>query len=95
MSGLRVQRCSACGAHWFPDRLVCPGCGGDAFEHVLVGEGTVEETTLLRRAPGRDLAEPVPLATIRLAEGPHVIARLRRAVEPGEVVPLDEGPLAG
>lgn len=92
---LRVQRCTSCGTHWFPDRLTCPSCGAVAFEHVLVAEGTIEETTLLRRAPGRELGEPIALATIRLAGGPHVVARLRRDAGPGEVVPLDEGPVAG
>ena len=98
MSGLAVQRCTSCGSCWFPERLACPDCGSDSFERVVVAEGVVEEPTLVRRAPGRSPDEPVPLATIHLAEGPHVVARLRCDAQPGDRVPLDSehgGPVAG
>jgi uncharacterized OB-fold protein len=66
---LQIQRCSACAAHWFPERLRCPKCGG-RLQWVPAGEGTVEQHTTLRRQNG------TTLASVRLDAGPVVIARL-------------------
>jgi uncharacterized OB-fold protein len=65
---LQIQRCTSCAAHWFPDRLRCPDCGG-ALQHTGAGEGRVEEQTTLRRTSG------ARLASVRLDAGPVVIAR--------------------
>jgi uncharacterized protein len=88
-SGVPVQRCTSCGRHWFPERLACPACGSFELDAAVAVEGVVEEVTLLRRAPGRTLDVPVRLATVRLAEGPRLVARLAADEEPGATVRLD------
>jgi uncharacterized OB-fold protein len=69
---LPLQRCVACGRRFFPPRLLCP-CGGREFTTESVDRGIVEETTTVRRAPGRDLQ--VRVATVRV-DDVRVIARL-------------------
>jgi uncharacterized OB-fold protein len=81
---LQIQRCDRCDANAFPDRLWCPGCGGETLHHVPAGPGRVEEETTLRRS-----AEPVRLGTVRLDSGPLVIARLASGADPGTQVRLE------
>jgi uncharacterized OB-fold protein len=54
-----------------------------------VSRGVVEETTLVRRAPGGRPAEPVPLGTVRLEGGVLVVARLAATMRPGASVRLE------
>jgi len=88
MTELEIQRCERCGTMAFPDRLWCPGCGCGRGElhHVPAGPGRIEEETTLRRPPA---AEPVRLGTVRLQNGPLVIARLAADAGPGTQVRLD------
>jgi uncharacterized protein len=88
VSGVPVSVCSACGHAVFPARLLCPRCGGNDWRSEEMRLGVVEETTLLRRAPGGPLPEPVPLGTVRLEGGPLVVARLEPTVRPGTSVRL-------
>lgn len=87
--GIPVSACTTCGARWFPQRLLCPTCGGADLRRAWETDGVVEETTSLRRVPGRTLAEPVLLATVRLAGGPHVVARLATALAAETAVTVD------
>ena len=84
MSGLPIQVCASCGERLFPERLFCPRCGGDDFRMEIADRGLVEEVTVLRRAPGRDLDPPVQLATVALEAGPRIVARVEETVEPGD-----------
>ena len=74
MSGLAV--CLGCGRGAFPRPSWCPACGADRWREEELGAGTIEETTFVRRAPGRALAHPVRLGSVRLDVGPVVVARL-------------------
>lgn len=74
MTGLAV--CTACGRAAFPRPLWCAACGGDEWRDEELGAGRVEETTFVRRAPGRVLDAPARLASVRLDAGPVVVARL-------------------
>jgi uncharacterized OB-fold protein len=82
MTELQIQRCHACGAHWFPERLRCPTCGG-GLEAVAAGAATVEAETTLRRQ------HDTRLGSVRLDAGPVVIARLDDIVSTGDRVRLD------
>jgi uncharacterized protein len=88
--GLPISVCSTCGHAVFPYRLLCPRCGGAEWRNEEVGSGVVEEVTTLCRAPGRPVAAPVPLGSVRL-EGVVVVvvARLEGGLEPGDPVRLE------
>ena len=90
MSGATLSRCAACGAAFFPARLLCPRCGGASWETVSVTQATVEEVTTVRRAVGHAAAEPRRLATVRLPEGQHLIVGLDQTAEPGDAVELSQ-----
>jgi hypothetical protein len=74
VTGLAV--CVRCDTAAFPRPLWCPRCGGDAWREEELGAGLVEETTFVRRAPGRSLQPPPRLGTVRLDAGPVLVARL-------------------
>lgn len=86
MSSLLVSACRACSWQGFPERLWCPACGSDEVVSVRVEAGVVEDATVVRRAPGRDIADPVRLGTVGLAGGGRVVARLQ--ADPGDAVLL-------
>ena len=75
MSGVAVSRCADCGWQGTPRRLWCPACGADRIEEVAVSEGTIAETTTVRRfAAGAH--PPVEVASVALEGGGTLIARL-------------------
>jgi uncharacterized OB-fold protein len=86
MSVLHVSACRACSWQGFPERLWCPACGSDEVGSVPADLGTVEDATLMRRAPGRAVPEPVRLGTVRIEGGGRVVARLESG--PGDRVRL-------
>jgi uncharacterized OB-fold protein len=95
MTPMLVGRCVVCGWHGFPLRIWCARCGHFELVDTPAEQGVVEEITTVRHAPGRLDGEPVPLATVRLDEGPRVVSRLHSggvgsrvwlAVEDGAVV---------
>lgn len=45
------ERCTACGAHFFPRRMRCHRCGGMAFDKVPFAGGQVVTVTRVHRAP--------------------------------------------
>lgn len=89
MSGVPVFVCGACGHSVFPTRLLCPRCGEAEWRRTELEEGVVEETTVLRRAPGASFPEPVSIASVRLEPGVRVVARLEADVGPGARVRLE------
>ncbi|UBU18719.1 ATP-dependent acyl-CoA ligase [Nonomuraea gerenzanensis] len=80
---LHVQRCGGCGTHYFPRRLLCPGCGADDFDEVSVERGRVVTST--RTSDG------TTLLTVECAAGLQVVARL--IGEPEGLPPHRELPL--
>jgi uncharacterized OB-fold protein len=86
--GVPVDACVHCGHEVFPVRLVCPRCGGSEWGRNDVSEGVVEESTLLRRAPGEPELDPVYVGSVRVADGVIVVARLEAGVEDGAAVRL-------
>jgi uncharacterized OB-fold protein len=89
VSGVPVSVCSACDHVVFPARLLCSRCGGSEWETREAGEGVVEDATIVRRAPGGELAVAVPVGTVRVEGGALVLARLEPGVEPGASVTLE------
>lgn len=87
--GLKLGICISCGAAFFPPRLVCPCCGRDEWRTALAADGTVEETTTVRRSVAGE-QQPTVLATVRLEDGQRVIAQLPRDAKPGTPIRLQQ-----
>lgn len=76
---LLIQRCRACGQHYFYPRSHCPHCLSDQTEWLRAsGRGTVYSFTVTHRAPHPGFADRVPytVALIELAEGPRIMSNV-------------------
>jgi uncharacterized OB-fold protein len=68
---LEAVKCKACGAIWFPPRLVCAECGKKDFEAVkLSDKGKVTTFTVIRVGP-TDFSDqvPYPVGIVELEDG--------------------------
>jgi len=76
---LRLPRCSACSAYWFPPSGVCPECLSDQFEWALAsGRGEVFSFVVMHRVYHKGFADdvPYPVALVALEEGPHFLSNV-------------------
>lgn len=78
---LRVFVCASCGRAAFPQRLLCPDCGGRDWREEPVESGVLEAVA--------DRGE-VRVGAVRTALGPLAIARVEGDARPGAQVRLDE-----
>jgi uncharacterized OB-fold protein len=74
---LRLQRCDACGHHWFPPSTSCPSCLSPEYQWVRVsGRGRVWSWIVMHQlyfdAFRQDL--PYNVAFIKLDEGPFLMS---------------------
>jgi uncharacterized OB-fold protein len=92
VTGPVAGECGRCGHIAFPRLLLCPRCGAAEWRERRLCSGTVEEVTLVRRMPGSEPAEPVPVGSVRAEGGPVFVARLEAGVGSGDRVELvDDG----
>ncbi len=94
---LDVSVCRSCGRKVFPSRVLCPACGGASWTRRRAGQGVVEEVTTIRRTVGADGGLAVSLASVRLDQGPVVVAGLDGPAGSGDRVELlvvDGAPVA-
>lgn len=90
-AGVTLWCCRNCGAGFYPQPLLCPGCGAAEGEPTPVYEGQIEEATMVHRAVGApEGTPPRQLATIALPGGQRVVAALEGQPEPGARVVLRE-----
>jgi uncharacterized OB-fold protein len=89
-AGVTVAQCCRCGARYFPRRLVCRRCGSSAFTDERLHEAVVEETTVVMHVAGGARREPRTLATVRAADGLHLIVGLAAPLPEGTRVLLSE-----
>ena len=69
---LLLKLCTACGAHHFYPRSLCPFCFSDKTEwRDATGEGTIYSFSVMRRAQ-----PPYAIAYVRLAEGPTMMTNV-------------------
>ena len=89
--GVAISVCPACGWKGLPERLWCPHCGHGRVDVALVHEGSLAETTTVRRSIGG--ATGVRIGTVLVQGGGVVIVRLEPGTRSGEQVRLftDEG----
>jgi uncharacterized OB-fold protein len=75
---LRIQRCTACGDHYFYPRPLCPRCGSEAVEWVTAsGRATLHSYVINHRpAPGFEDDAPYAIAIVQLEEGPRMMTNL-------------------
>jgi len=69
-------RCKQCGAYIAPPRGICPECSSDDLNIIsLSGKGEVQ-TFSVNSVPPERFEGPVPVAMVRLSEGPWVIGKI-------------------
>ena len=89
--GFRIAKCKACGALYFPRRLICRVCGSDAWAEETLHDAVIEESTSVVHVAGREDGVPRCLATVRTA-GPHLIVGLETPLPDGtRVLLFDKG----
>jgi uncharacterized OB-fold protein len=74
---LRIQRCTACGGHYFYPRPFCPVCTSDQVEWTDTrGTATLHSYVInMRPLPGAEGYSPV-IALVRLSEGPILLTNI-------------------
>jgi uncharacterized OB-fold protein len=71
--GLRGLICAECGRRSFPARELCPQCGSQAVEKIVLSErGRVASWTVVHQAPP-PLQTPYTLVTVDLDDGVRVL----------------------
>jgi uncharacterized OB-fold protein len=88
--GVAIWRCAACRAAFFPQRLLCPRCHGDAFTQERVHEAVVEEVSTIRHMLGQTDWQPRRIASVRTPEGPSITVGLTDDCAPGSIIELFE-----
>lgn len=76
---LRLQRCNACGHHWFPPSTNCPKCLSTEHAWVRVtGRGRVWSWIVMHQRYFRAFEPDLPyiVAFIKLDEGPFMMSTL-------------------
>ena len=76
---LRLPRCTACEAWYWPPGPVCPDCFSEKVGwHEASGQGVVSTWTAVHKAwfPAFEAEIPYVVAQIELAEGPRITAGL-------------------
>ena len=73
---LRIQRCTACGAHQFYPRPFCLGCDADVIWVTARGTGVVYSRTTVRIPVTPALEPPYVVALVEIDEGPRLLTVL-------------------
>jgi len=86
---LRLQRCAACDAHYFPPRPFCPTClSSDVTWEAVSGRGRLHTYVINHRAaPGFE--PPYAIAVVELAEGPRMMSNIVGVANTPEDLVLD------
>lgn len=76
---LLIQKCSQCGAHWFPPSVMCRECLSTEWTHVQAsGKGRVYTFAIYHRVYHPSFADDVPYAigVVELEEGPRMTTNI-------------------
>lgn len=75
---LRIQRCNACGRHYFYPRPFCPHCFSEDVAWVRVsGRATLHSYVINHRPmPGWEDEAPYAIAQVELEEGPRMMTSI-------------------
>jgi uncharacterized OB-fold protein len=88
--GLGIWRCAKCRTGFFPQRLLCPRCHGDAFDEDRVYAAVVEEVSTIRHMLGQADWQPRRIASVCTDDGQRVTVGLIDDCQPGAVIELFE-----
>jgi uncharacterized OB-fold protein len=88
--GVGIWRCVKCRTGFFPQRLLCTRCHGDAFEQDRVHQAVVEEVSTIRHMLGQVDWQPRRIAAVRTPDGQRITVGLTDGSEPGTVIELFE-----
>ena len=88
--GITIWRCVKCRTGFFPQRLLCARCHGDAFEQDRVYEAVVEEISIIRHMIGQADWQPRRIASVLTSDGQRITVGLTDASEPGTAIELFE-----
>jgi uncharacterized OB-fold protein len=91
--GLKIWFCRDCGHAYFPERLICAECGGAEFDAGASERGEVEDITVINHVIGQENWTPRPIATIRLDEGPRILAGAIGEIAIGDAVSVQSDDL--
>lgn len=87
--GLKGIACRVCSRRSFPERPLCPHCGADAVDNVLLaGRGRVVSWTVVHQAPP-PLQTPYTLVTVDLDDGVRLLGAATGAVEIDDEVAVE------
>lgn len=82
-----LQRCTDCGQHQFPPRVLCSHCGLQSLEWAEGdGAGAVYSFTIVHRPPEPSFQPDVPyvVAVIQLDDGPRMMSNVV-GIEPDQM----------
>lgn len=86
--GVDGWRCEACGAVFFPRRLLCARCHHGGFAPHRFHEGRVEEITTIRHVLGQTGWAPRRLANVTTPEGVSLTVGLLDGAQEGDAITL-------
>ena len=88
---LRLQRCDACSATYFPPRPFCPKCSSrKVTSFAASGKGRLYSYNINHRpAPGFEAEAPYAIAVVELDEGPRMMTNIVGLPQTPEALQLD------
>ena len=73
---LPALKCRQCGEYIAPPRGICPECSSDNLEIIsLSGKGEIQTFSIIS-VPPEGFEGPIPVAMVKLSEGPWVIGKI-------------------
>ena len=87
--GIKGVACRVCSRRSFPERPLCPHCGADAVDNVMMaGRGRIVSWTVVHQAPP-PLQTPYTLVTVDLDDGVRLLGAATGAVEIDDEVAVE------
>ncbi|MDB5452959.1 MAG: DNA-binding protein [Caulobacteraceae bacterium] len=87
---LRLQRCVACDASYFPPRPFCPTCTGAEVEVYAASGRAKLYSYVINHRPRPDMGTaPYAIAVVELAEGPRMMTNIVGLPQTPEALRLD------
>jgi hypothetical protein len=87
---LRLQRCCACKAVYFPPRPFCPACASRHVEVFAASGRGILWSCVINHRPRRDMGpDPHSIAVVALEEGPRMMTNIIDCPQTPEALELD------